>query len=308
MWTELQRSGIFDDVAQWHTLSTFLETVTFVSACWRFCFPELPLPAVPPDEYESIHQLPHLDVVLEVLTLVRNALQIPMTAMSHTRHVVANRCEIYRCRMTACLLVCFLQRLISQHNGYIPPFFEELHFYKTSLLREIMYSSFADQRHLKSLRARLPDLYDFTHEPGHHQQPCIYIRISPWHPHTTLEPQIRMWQSARSTGRLRAGHHQHRARSLSSTRQSKCTRKRDRTVKSVTSSVAERYSRRPHRVHSQTIDSCYKVQNYEMQTLLPCPPAQWPEVSFSLRATSTGTCSLPMRTSSAAVAGRQGTI
>ena len=42
--------------------------------------------------------------------------------------------------------------------------------------------------------------------------------------------------------------HQHRARGLSSTRQSKCTRKRDRTVKSVTSSVAERYSRRPFTV------------------------------------------------------------
>ena len=181
MWTELQRSGIFDDVAQWHSLSTFLETVTFVSACWRLCFPELPLPAVPPDEYESIHQLPHLDVVLEVLTLVRITLQIPMTAVSHTRHVVAKRYEIYRCRMTAYLLVCFLQRLISQHNGYIPPFLEALHFYKTSLPREIMYFSFADQRHLKSLRARLPDLYDFIQEPGHHQQPCVYIRISPWH-------------------------------------------------------------------------------------------------------------------------------
>ena len=44
-----------------------------------------------------------------------------------------------------------------------------------------MYSTFADLRHLKSLRARLPDLYDFIQEPGHHQQPCVYLRLSPWH-------------------------------------------------------------------------------------------------------------------------------
>ena len=24
-------------------------------------------------------------------------------------------------------------------------------------------------------------LYDFTQDPGHHQQPCVYIRVSPWH-------------------------------------------------------------------------------------------------------------------------------
>ena len=72
--------------------------------------------------------------------------------------------------------------------------------------------------------------------------------------------------------------HQHRARGLSSTRQSKCHIVSGRTLLSETI----------HRVHSQTIGSCYKVQNYEMQTLLPCPPAQWPEVSLSLRATSTG--------------------
>ena len=181
MWTELQRSGILDDVVQWHTLSTFLETLTFVSACWGFCFPELPLPTVPPDEYELIQQLPQLHLMLEVLTLVRIALQIPMTAMSHTRHAVANRYEIYRCRITAYLLVCFLQRLISQDHGYLPPFFEVLHFYKTLLLREVMYSTFADLRHLKSLRARLPDLYDFIQDPGHHQQPCVYVRLAPWH-------------------------------------------------------------------------------------------------------------------------------
>ena len=53
MWTEFQRSGIFDEVVQWRTLSTFLETLTFVSACWWFCFPELPRPPVPADEFEQ---------------------------------------------------------------------------------------------------------------------------------------------------------------------------------------------------------------------------------------------------------------
>ena len=52
MWTEFQRSGIFDEVVQWRTLSTFLETLTFVSACW-FCCPELPRPPVPADEFEQ---------------------------------------------------------------------------------------------------------------------------------------------------------------------------------------------------------------------------------------------------------------
>ena len=50
MWTEFQRSGIFDEVVQWRTLCTFLETLTFVSACWWFCFPGLPRPPVPADE------------------------------------------------------------------------------------------------------------------------------------------------------------------------------------------------------------------------------------------------------------------
>ena len=78
-------------------------------------------------------------------------------------------------------MISFVQRLISQDHGYFPPFFEVLHFYKTSLLCEIMHSTFADTRHLRSLRARFPDLYDFIHDPGHHQQPCVYIRLSPWH-------------------------------------------------------------------------------------------------------------------------------
>ena len=95
--------------------------------------------------------------------------------MSRSYHTVANRYELHRCRCTAYLLISFLQRLISQDYGYVPPFFEVLHFYKTSLLCEIMHSTFADIRHLRSLRTRFPDLYDFI------QQPCVYIRLSPWH-------------------------------------------------------------------------------------------------------------------------------
>ena len=116
MWTEFQRSSVFDDVVQWRTLSTFLETLTFVSACWWwFCFPEMARPPVPAYEYESVQHLAHLDMILEVLTLVRIAIQIPTTA-SHTRHATANRYELHRCRLTAYLLACFLQRLVSQDN------------------------------------------------------------------------------------------------------------------------------------------------------------------------------------------------
>ena len=153
----------------------------YLSACWRYCFPGLQLPSVPLDEYESIQHLPQLDLILEVLTMVRIALQIPMHSMSRSRHAVANRYELHRCRITSYLLICFLQRLISHHHGYIPPFFEVLHFYKTSLLCEVMHSTFADTKHLKSLRTRFPDPCDFIQDPGHHQQPCVYIRLSPWH-------------------------------------------------------------------------------------------------------------------------------
>ena len=133
------------------------------------------------DEYESIQHLPQLDLILEVLTMVRIALQIPMHSMSRSRHTVANRYELHRCRITSYLLICFLQRLISQNHGYIPPFFEVLRSYKTSLLGEVMHSTFADMKHLRSLRTRFPDLCDFIQDPGHHQQPCVYIRLSPWH-------------------------------------------------------------------------------------------------------------------------------
>ena len=106
--------------------------------------------------------------------MVRIALQIPTHAMSQSQHTVANRYELHRCRCTAYLLISFLQRLISQDHGYVPPFFEVLHFYKASLLCEIMHSTFADTRHLRSIRTRFPDLYDFIHDPGHHH-------LSPWH-------------------------------------------------------------------------------------------------------------------------------
>ena len=116
-----------------------------------------------------------------MLTVVRIALQIPVHSMSRSSHTVANRYELHRCRNTAYLLICYLQRLISQNHGYIPPFFEVLHCYKTSLLCEIMHSTFADMRHLRSLRTRFPDLLDFIQDPGHHQQPSVYLRLSPWH-------------------------------------------------------------------------------------------------------------------------------
>ena len=151
------------------------------STCWQYSFPGLPPPSIPMDEYESIQQLPQLDLIIEVLTVVRIALQIPIHSMSRSSHTVPNRYELHRCRNTAYLLICFLQRLISQTHGYIPPFFEVLHFYKTSLLCDIMHSTFADMRHLRSLRTRFPDLFDFIQDPGHHQQPCVYLRLSPWH-------------------------------------------------------------------------------------------------------------------------------
>ena len=181
MLDELRRGGIYDDVAQWQSLDDLLHSLTTFSTCWNYCFPGLPPPSIPVEEYESITQLPWLGLILEVLVVVRIALQIPNCAMSNSHHTVANRYELHRCRCAAYLLISFLQRLISQDHGYFPPFFEVLHFYKISLLCEIMHSTFADARHLRSLRARFPDLYDFIHDPGHHQQPCVYIRLSPWH-------------------------------------------------------------------------------------------------------------------------------
>ena len=156
MLAELRRCGIYDDVAQWQSLDNFLHSLTMFSTCWQYCFPGLPTPSIPADEYESITQLPWLGLILEVLVVVRTALQIPNHAMSHSQHTVANRYELHRCRCTAYLLISFLQRLISQDHGYFPPFFEVLHFYKASLLCEIMHSTFADTRHLRSLRARFP--------------------------------------------------------------------------------------------------------------------------------------------------------
>ena len=67
------------------------------------------------------------------------------------------------------------------HVAASSSFFEVLHFYKTSLLCEVMHSTFADMKHLRSVRTRFPGLCDFIQDPGHHQQPCVYIRLSPWH-------------------------------------------------------------------------------------------------------------------------------
>ena len=138
MLDELRRCGIYDDVAQWQSLDDLLHSLTTFSTCWNYCFPGLPPPSIPVEEYESITQLPWLGLILEVLVVVRIALQIPNCAMSNSHHTVANRYELHRCRCAAYLLISFLQRLISQDHGYFPPFFEVLHFYKTSLLCEII--------------------------------------------------------------------------------------------------------------------------------------------------------------------------
>ena len=124
MLAELRRCGIYDDVAQWHSLDTFLRSLTMFSTCWQYFFPGLPPPSIPIDEYESVAQLPWLGLILEVLVVVRIALQIPIHAMSQSHHTVANRYELHRRRCTAYLLISFLQRLISQDYGYVPPFFE----------------------------------------------------------------------------------------------------------------------------------------------------------------------------------------
>ena len=99
---------------------------------------------------------------------------------------MANRYELHRCRITSYLLIFFLQRLISQNHGYIPPFFEVLHFYKTSLLCEVMHSTFADMKHLRSLRTRFPDLYDFVQDPGHHPNHASTSEFHHGIVHTTL--------------------------------------------------------------------------------------------------------------------------
>ena len=108
MLAELRRCGIYDDVAQWHSLDTFPHSLTMFSTCWQYCFPGLPPPAIPIDEYESVGQLPWLGLILEVLVVVRTALQIPIHAMSQSHHTVANRYELHRCRCTAYVLISFL--------------------------------------------------------------------------------------------------------------------------------------------------------------------------------------------------------
>ena len=176
MWSEFRSSGILDDLVRWHSLSTYLSSLAFISACWTFVFPELLRPAVSAHQIASILQLAHVDMILEALTLVRVSLQIPANAFTSTSNPTANR----YCRLSAFLLLCFLQRLVLQDNGYIPAFFEVLHFYKAALFRDTMFSSFTEHRHLRSLRARLPDLNAFLQDDAHFQQPCAYLRMSPW--------------------------------------------------------------------------------------------------------------------------------
>ena len=82
MLAELRRCGIYDDVAQWHSLDTFLHSLTMFSTCWQYCFPGLPPPSIPIDEYESVAQLPWLGLILEVLVCGPDC-----TSDSDSRHV-----------------------------------------------------------------------------------------------------------------------------------------------------------------------------------------------------------------------------
>ena len=59
MWSEFRSSVILDDLARWQSLSTFVSSLAFISACWTFVFPELPRPAVPAHEVASILKLAH---------------------------------------------------------------------------------------------------------------------------------------------------------------------------------------------------------------------------------------------------------
>ena len=117
MWSEFRPSGILDDLVRWHSLSTFLSSLAFTSACWAFAFPELPRPAVPAHEVASVLKLAHVDMILEALTLVRVSLQIPTSAFSSTSNPTANRYELHRCRLSVFLLLCFLPRLVLQDMG-----------------------------------------------------------------------------------------------------------------------------------------------------------------------------------------------
>ena len=167
MWSEFRWSGILDDLVRWHSWSTFLSSLAFISACWAFAFPELPRPAVPAHEVASILKLAHIDMILEALTLVRVSLQIPTSAFSSTSNPTANRYELHRCRLSAFLLLCFLQRLVLQDNGYVPAF---LTYCTSTRPRCSATSCFPELHHLRSLRARLPDLNDFLQDDAHFQQ------------------------------------------------------------------------------------------------------------------------------------------
>ena len=124
------------------------------------------------DEYESILHLPQLDLILEVLTMVRIALQIPMH--SRSRHTVTNRYELHRCRITSYLLICLLLRLISQNHGYIPPFFEVLHYY------HYYHHHYHHRHHYDDHH-----YYNHCHAFLHHGRKCLSpcVRRQPGHFH-----------------------------------------------------------------------------------------------------------------------------
>ena len=84
MWKEFQQSGIFDDVVRWQSLSSFLDTLTFISVCWSFAFPDQLRPAAPDLKVHSVLHLARLDLILESLILVLVPLQVPISVFAHT--------------------------------------------------------------------------------------------------------------------------------------------------------------------------------------------------------------------------------
>ena len=154
-----------------------------------------------------------IDLILEVLTMVRIALQIPTHAMSRSRHTVANRHELHRCRLTSYLLFTAthftkswvysavlrgtyfykrdperalgsgarqgdgaagrrdlpsheyvgLMHSIRERRATFAQLRSRGHEIRGDRREEVplVHSTFADMKHLRSLRTRFPDLYDF---------------------------------------------------------------------------------------------------------------------------------------------------
>ena len=120
-----------------------------------------------------------LDLILEVLVVVRIALQIPVHSMSQSYHTVASRYELHRCRCTAYLLISFYSVSFLKTMGMSRR--SSRFFTSTRRLCCVKSALHFCGYKTPSIRARFPDLYDFIQDPGHHQQPCVYIRLSPWH-------------------------------------------------------------------------------------------------------------------------------